>query len=613
MPSVDLPWIIQIILKNQLKQSRFMVQQYVKEFEEIIYQRKQPNVNIIQWFDTQEQIFQTMQNQSKLQQEYHNCLKQILSILRTKCNNEYLFEQILKGNQIEQKYVDYLIINLDSMYNIANKHVQQLKGFQKLIRWCTLELFGGLNEFRARLQLKNPNAKRVMIMNGKSKIDCMYLINQTDGQTNNTVLFCNPNGGYYEYMFYDCNWFRFYENNKINVIVWNYRQYGQSTGQINPKALLSDANTIVNYFKEHFNIMRFGIQGYSLGGSIAGEVALLNNLDFLIVDRTFSSIGQIASKCFSSRIRMLFNIITDWDKPYYMNYWNYRGHKLIVQDSKDEVIPYVAQLQVAVAREWFSPYKEKYFSKITSMLDQESASFQIFFNQNILNHQQMKVLLNSLSRVVNLIIKQHKMELQMEHIQDRTLININLNLHNQQNYVELITAEELERLQPLLYSMIEILFSLKYNNTALIELLIYNQDNFEEKIQCFFACCFTFGMHDYQHNFIQQYSIFRQAMTEFLNLQGNQNDWENLKLDGQIILEQFNKIVDRFSEYMDDTLQTNNLNESTERGANIEMKLTSHYITKIGQLINVDCGHNNNLTELDYNHVKVFLRQIGIL
>ncbi|CAD8108203.1 unnamed protein product [Paramecium primaurelia] len=555
-----------------------------------------------------------MQNQSKLQQEYSNYVKQILSILRIKCNNEYIFQQILKGNQIEQKYINNLITNLNGMYNIANNHVIELKGLQKIKRWCSLELFGGLNEFRAMIQLKNQNAKRIMIINGKSKIDCMYLINQLDDQPNNTVLFCNPNGGYYEYMFYDCNWFRFYENHQINVIVWNYRQYGQSTGQINPKALLQDANTLVNYFREHYNITRFGIQGYSLGGSIAGEVALLNNLDFLIVDRTFSSIGQVASKCFSSRIRMLLNILTDWDKPQYMNYWNYKGHKLIVQDSKDEIIPYVAQLQVAIAREWFSPFKEKYFNKITSMLDQESSNFQNFFNQNILNNQQMKLLVNSLSRVVNLIVKLNLLEQQMEYLQDRTLINMNTNqqIHNQQNYVQMITVEELERLQPLLYSMIEIMYFLKYNNTVLIDLLIYNQDNFEEKVQCFFACCFTFGMHDNHNNFIQQYSIYRQAMTEFLNLEGNQNDWENLKLDGQIILDQFNKIVDRFSEYMDDTQQTYNLNQSTERGANIEMKLTSHYITKIGQLINVDCGHNNNLTELDFNHVKTFFRQIGI-
>ncbi|CAD8123968.1 unnamed protein product [Paramecium sonneborni] len=555
-----------------------------------------------------------MQNLSKLQQEYHNYLKQILSILRTKCNNEFLFECIMRGNKIDQKYVDYLIINLDGIYNIANKHLIELKGIQKLKRWCSLELFGGLNEFRAMIQLKNRNSKRVMIINGKSKIDCMYLINQQEGLPNNTVLFCNPNGGYYEYMFYDCNWFRFYENNQINVIVWNYRQYGQSTGTINPKGLLSDANTVVNYFREHYNITRFGIQGYSLGGSIASEVALENNLDFLIVDRTFSSIGQVASKCFSSHIRMILNIITDWDKPQYMNYWNYKGHKLIVQDSKDEIIPYVAQLQVAVGREWFSPYKEKYFNKITSMLDQESVSFQKFFNQNILNNQQMKVLLGSLSRVVNLILKFYKSEQQVEINQERTLINIDINnqIQNQENYVELISVEELERLQPLLYPMIEIMFSLKYSNTALIELLIQNQDNFEEKVQCFFACCFTFGMHDHQYNFTQQYQFYRQSMSEFLNQERNQNDWGNLKLDCQIILEHFNKIVDRFSEYMDDTQQTYNQNESSDRGANIEMKLTSHYISKIGQLINVDCGHNNNLSELDFSYVKAFLRQIGI-
>ena len=39
-----------------------------------------------------------------------------------------------------------------------------------------------------------------MIVNGRNKIDCMYLMNSN---LNNTVLFCNPNGGYYEYMYYD--------------------------------------------------------------------------------------------------------------------------------------------------------------------------------------------------------------------------------------------------------------------------------------------------------------------------------------------------------------------------------------------------------------------------
>lgn len=70
-------------------------------------------------------------------------------------------------------------------------------------------------------------------------------------------------------------------------------------------------------------IKKIGAHGYSLGGSVASHIALKKQLDFLIADRTFSSVSDIASKGYtfsikifkriSKIIRVLFNMLKDWN------------------------------------------------------------------------------------------------------------------------------------------------------------------------------------------------------------------------------------------------------------------------------------------------------------
>lgn len=96
--------------------------------------------------------------------------------------------------------------------------------------------------------------------------------------------------------------------------------------------------------------MKFGIHGYSLGGGIAQTVARRMNLDFLVVDRSFSSLGQVASKWLSGKARFALNLFTLWDQFHYLDYYKYKGIKVIIQDPKDEVIPYEAQLASGTMR-----------------------------------------------------------------------------------------------------------------------------------------------------------------------------------------------------------------------------------------------------------------------
>jgi len=56
------------------------------------------------------------------------------------------------------------------------------------------------------------------------------------------------------------------------------------------------------------------VHGYSLGGSIACHLASKKQLDFLFADRTFSSLSTVGAKSFGSKLRFLFNLLTDWNQ-----------------------------------------------------------------------------------------------------------------------------------------------------------------------------------------------------------------------------------------------------------------------------------------------------------
>lgn len=79
------------------------------------------------------------------------------------------------------------------------------------------------------------------------------------------------------------------------MILWNYRGYGQSTG--NPSIRISqiDATNVYRYYRSLGYEIDI-VHGYSIGGAAA--VGLVeeaekseNGVKILIVDRSFSSIG----------------------------------------------------------------------------------------------------------------------------------------------------------------------------------------------------------------------------------------------------------------------------------------------------------------------------------
>jgi len=121
--------------------------------------------------------------------------------------------------------------------------------------------------------------------------------------------------------------------------MWNYRGYGQSTGKPTITNSQSDAFSVFMHYKKlNYDIKL--VHGYSIGGTSAiGMMTKLSQsslpeeeikkVEVLIVDRSFSSIGEVSKITF----RCPFNLETHFinsPKSYFLEtIWIYQNSSKI--------------------------------------------------------------------------------------------------------------------------------------------------------------------------------------------------------------------------------------------------------------------------------------------
>ena len=87
------------------------------------------------------------------------------------------------------------------------------------------------------------------------------------------MIICGPNAAPYEIFSFTDKWVDYYLDNGINVFVWNYRGYGDSTGKVNFENMQTDAALIVQHLKKELKFNNIGVHGISLGGIAACYLA----------------------------------------------------------------------------------------------------------------------------------------------------------------------------------------------------------------------------------------------------------------------------------------------------------------------------------------------------
>jgi hypothetical protein len=278
----------------------------------------------------------------------------------------------------------------DDAHNILNK-CRQLEArlldltskkpfIENVKRWLFDDTLGSIDQIREDLQTRYDGKRLLIPVDKNATLDCMLLrarkFDDTDEQcvsqnepssdetmnmggdkyTNSkpgdligsTMIFCNPNAGFYEYMYFENEWIEYYVNRGYNLFVWNYRGYGKSTGTPDPQKIREDGEIIVDYLRSEYNAKKIGIHGESLGGMVASSLAKTRNLDFLCADRTFNSLTNVARCTFGKFLATIYLFTTRWNNDSSEKYLDANCYKIITFDPRDEVVPIPGSLKSGV-------------------------------------------------------------------------------------------------------------------------------------------------------------------------------------------------------------------------------------------------------------------------
>ncbi len=155
-------------------------------------------------------------------------------------------------------------------------------------------------------------------------------------ETQNTILVAHGNGGNISDMM---ETIRQFHSMGLNIFIFDYRGYGQSTGHPDEAGTYIDAETAWKYLvtKRQIDENKIILFGVSLGGAIAIELAHNHKPLGLIVESSFTSLPDIAAKLYPF---LPVRLISRYDYNSAKKIGNVNTPVLVIHSSNDEMVPF---------------------------------------------------------------------------------------------------------------------------------------------------------------------------------------------------------------------------------------------------------------------------------
>ncbi|CAO0791975.1 Alpha/Beta hydrolase protein [Mucor lusitanicus] len=134
----------------------------------------------------------------------------------------------------------------------------------------------------------------------------------------------------------------FYKKLGYNVVMLSYRGYGLSEGRPTEKGLKIDAQTMLEYIKQHpiLKHTKLIAYGQSLGGSVAISLVSRNEdkFDALIIENTFLSVPLLVPHIFPALRHLVYLVHQTW-RSYKTIKYVHHVPILFLSSLKDELVP----------------------------------------------------------------------------------------------------------------------------------------------------------------------------------------------------------------------------------------------------------------------------------
>ena len=231
----------------------------------------------------------------------------------------------------------------------------------KFIRnYFTNFLFASLNQFDVELSSHFIFEQKILITKDKTaKLDYIIIKSKLSAKqaVKKLMIICGPNAEPYQIFARNIP-LNIYLNKGIDILCWNYRGYGYSTGKADFNNLKEDIIDIYQEIKNNNTYEKIGVHGISIGGIPACYLAREEkDIKLLVSDRNFGQIENIAKSCFFGKyLVFLYKLLLIPSSRNVENYLNAKCEKIILNDPCDEIVTEEGSLKTMISEKLCSKY-----------------------------------------------------------------------------------------------------------------------------------------------------------------------------------------------------------------------------------------------------------------
>ncbi len=327
--------------------------------------------------------------------------------LRTEITSKYCYEEVrIKLDEKKNIFTDVLILhykrnsNSESRFNnnlnldTSINHDQQCITVEKNVDSSSINSNISGNSSKSQVSTSKISLGNLSYdkshdnntNNNQQQYDNSIISNNTNTNNNsipenkNLMILCGPNAVPYEISCINNNATDFFLNNKCDVLLWNYRGYGESKGSTSLENIKHDLKTIIENIQVTKNYENIGVYGLSIGSIPSCFVAGEGLVKLCYIDRGFSSIDEIVKSKFNSTVYTIYKALFIPKVKNVLNFVKANCPKILSCDCDDEIIPNEASLKSGISNEIVGYLKAKDVltksnSLIESVLETEADLF----------------------------------------------------------------------------------------------------------------------------------------------------------------------------------------------------------------------------------------------
>ena len=249
-----------------------------------------------------------------------------------------------------QKILVLLRILIDQLNDYLGEHYSCFS--KRYIRnYLKNKLFASIEQFQIELIDKFCVEEHQLITKDKCQIEYILLKSNPQSYSKKLMIICGPNGVPYQIFIRNLR-FESYLQSDIDILCWNYRGYGFSKGKPSYNRLRSDVLELFDEVKNNFNHERYGVHGISIGGIPCCHLARnRKEIELMICDRNFGRLDNIAQGFYCGKfLFFIYKYFFFQSSDNVDNYINVKCDKILLNDSRDQIVLEICSLKTLVAQ-----------------------------------------------------------------------------------------------------------------------------------------------------------------------------------------------------------------------------------------------------------------------